>query len=111
MTEFSKICNEKFETRDDKGVRTFDWFVRKEVSEALHYDNTVKVEDFDDIVAYVLGIEDDTTEELAKARVRLVIARMLEKMSPAERNHAMWFIEGDIPSYYEAQRRFNELNQ
>ena len=111
MTEFSETCNEKLGTRGDRGVRTFDWFVRKEVSGAVRSENVVAVEHIDDIVAYELGIEDDTTEELAKARVWLVIARMLEGMPPAERDHAMWLVVGDIPSRMGAQRRFNELNQ
>ncbi len=111
MPEFSEICNEKFETRGDMGVRTFDRLVREKVGEALHNDDIVDVEDIDDIVADVLQIADDDTAELAKARVRLVIARMLERMTPAEREHAMWFIVGDIPGYDEARKRFSELNR
>ena len=108
MTEFSEICNKKFETRGDRGIRAFDELIWKEASKAVHYDNMVEVEDIDDIVAYALGIEDDDIAELAKARVWLVIARMLEGMPPAERDHAMWLVVGDIPSRMGAQRRFNE---
>ena len=111
MPDFSEICNEKLETRGDRGVRKVDELVREKVGEAVHYNNIVAVEHIDDIVANVLGIEDDDITELAKARVRLVIAHMKERMPPRVRRRAERVVDGDIPSYYEARRRFNELNQ
>ena len=71
----------------------------------------MEVERLVDVVDEQLEIRDDSLRELAKARVILVIARVFDTMTPSKREYATMFVDEEIPCYWEAKRRYDELNQ
>lgn len=110
MPIFSDYCNEKLETRGNRGIRQVDDEVSREVMEGIREESVVEIERLVEMVDELLEIEDDAMEQLAKARVMVVITWMLERMTTRERMYAMRFFDEEIPSYREARRRYDELN-
>ena len=111
MTPFPRKCNKVFRTKGKDGLMTFDHLVRKGITKELDEENVVEIEKKVDEFDALFENKDDHMRDLIRARVILVISRMFEKKAPSERVQAMGFVDEEIPSFWEARNRYEELNQ
>ena len=111
MSKFCAYCNDVFETKGNDGIERFDYGIRKEIKEEIIDENVVEMEKMVDIGEALLENRDDKMREHIRARVILVIARMFESMNPDKREHTKRYVDEDIPCSWEAEKRYDELNQ
>ena len=111
MTTFSTYCNEMLGTRGNWGIIEIDRMIIREIKRDVRCENIVGMENIREMVEDQLSIEDDTMRKIAQARIMFVIARMLASMNARDREHVKRYIDEEIPSYMEAERWYNRLNQ
>lgn len=106
MPRFSTYCNEGLGAKGSSGIQVIDHMIHREGKELIMDEIVVEVDSLVNMAMAQLGIQEEAQEELVRARVKVVLARLLEKM-PAR---ARMFVDEEIPPYLEAMEQFNELD-